>query len=137
MSDRFDGIVYGIYDKRTEECVYVGSSVNLMWWRWGHHIVHAFQPNCTNYNCKMQKHIRLHGAEHFEPRHLDPQPGASFGCKEDMRKQEQERMDELNPICNSYRAYKKLKCTCGMYLHRSAMRRHLKSHAHRSRMENA
>ena len=86
----------------------------------------------------MQKHLRLHGAKHFEPRHLDPEPGKPpFGCKEDMRKQEQVRMDELNPICNTYRAYKKLKCTCGVYLHRSAMRRHLRSHGHRSRMENA
>ena len=129
-------IVYGIYDKRTDVCVYVGSTKNHILWRWGGHISHAYHPKQSN--CKMQKHLRLHGYTNFEPRHLDPEPGKPpFGCKEDMRKQEQVRMDELNPVCNTYRAYKKLKCTCGVYLHRSAMRRHLRSHGHRSRMENA
>ena len=129
-------IVYGIYDKRTDKCVYAGSTVNLMWWRWGHHIVHAFQPNCTNYNCKVQKHLRLHGAKHFEPRHLDPEPGKPpFGCKEDMRKQEQVRMDELKPICNTNRAYHKVKCSCCLYLQRTAMRRHLNGYGHWFRMK--
>ena len=49
--------MYGIYDKRTDVCVYVD----------------AYKPKPSM--CKMQKHLRLHGAQHFEPRHLDPEPG--------------------------------------------------------------
>ena len=66
-------IVYGIYDKRTDVCVYVGSSKNHMVCRWGRHIADAYKPKPSM--CKMQKHLRLHGAQHFEPRHLDPEPG--------------------------------------------------------------
>ena len=127
-------IVYGIYDKRTDVCIYVGSTKHHMLWRWGGHISHAYQPKQSN--CKMQKHLRLHGYTNFEPRHLDPEPGKPpFGCREDMRKQEQARMDELKPICNTNRAYQKVKCACCLYFPRASMRRHLNGYGHWFRMK--
>ena len=127
-------IVYGIYDKRTDVCVYVGSTKNHILWRWGGHISHAYHPKQSN--CKMQKHLRLHGYTNFEPRHLDPEPGKPpFGCKEDMRKQEQVRMDELNPICNTNRAHRDMRCVCGLTMHSILMKRHLQRGTHWFRMK--
>lgn len=129
-------LVYGIYDLRTEECVYVGKTIHAMLFRWGQHISQAHHPNPKCRNGWLQVLLREQGYRNFEPRLLDPAPGEPpFETDEDLRKQEQDRIDELYPKCNMKRAYRDHKCACGFYLQPTHMDRHLDSRCHFVRMK--
>ena len=84
----------------------------------------------------LQVLLREQGYKNFEPRQLDPAPGEPpFATDEDLRKQEQARIDELYPKCNMKRAYRDHKCACGFYLQPTHMDRHLDSRCHFVRMK--
>jgi hypothetical protein len=106
------GKVYGIYDKRTQVCIYVGITKNSIYWRWGQHISSTFAKKPAQ--PKLNGYLLDEGyqgiVEHFEPRHLQGTPDdayAVYEARQDLRNAEQAWIDHLKPEYNSYRAVAK------------------------------
>ena len=110
------GYVYDIYDKRTEESVYVGSTAKHYMERWGKHLVTVFMPRDPRRG-PVHIYMLAEGPEHFGIRVREE---VFWKTKLDLLKREQVWMDELKPKCNVKAAYvteerrKKLKSACGM-----------------------
>ena len=101
------GKVYGIYDKRTNACIYVGITKYSIYWRWGLHISSTFakkpaQPKLNGYLLDQGYHGIV---EHFEPRHLEPD--MRYATRQDLRVGEQRQIDLLKPKYNAKRAVAK------------------------------
>ena len=103
------GNVYGIYDKRTQVCIYVGITKYSIYWRWGIHITSTFakkpsQPKLNGYLLDQGYHGIV---EHFEPRHLLGTPDdayAVYETRKDLRNAEQAWIDHLKPEYNVIRS---------------------------------
>ena len=96
------GYVYEIYDKRTEECVYVGHTTSHPLKRWGGHIRKVFTPLGTKGRLAVHRYVAEQGPEHFD---LRAREEGLYRDKTDLRKREQVWMDQLNPRCNTNKAY--------------------------------
>ena len=99
------GFVYGIYDRRTDECIYVGSTIFHIWCRWGQHISESFKKNPRQ--PILNTYLRAEHPYNFEPRVISA--GETFETNEDLRKREQELIDEMREadviLYNARRAY--------------------------------
>ena len=141
------GYVYEIYDKRTEESVYVGSTTKHYMERWGKHLVSVFQkPMKSQTRMLVHKYMLAEGPEHFDIRVREE---VFWKTRLDLRKREQLWMDNLNPRCNVYPAYvteehrkkltnararrwaaKKVLCECGAIITQQWITFHRKSARH-------
>ena len=102
------GKVYGIYDRRTDECVYVGSTKFHIYCRWGQHISSTFAEKPSQ--PKLNTYLRAQGVQQFEPRRLHGTPDdayAVFETRQDVRNAEQAWIDFLKTDYNTYRAVAK------------------------------
>ena len=108
------GKVYGIYDKRTNACIYVGITKYSIYWRWGRHISSTFakKPSQPKLNGYLIDEGYQGIVEHFEPRRLLGTPDDAYAVYEthqDLRDAEQLWIDYLKPDYNTYRAVAKPK----------------------------
>jgi len=104
------GNVYGIYDRRTNTCIYVGRTKYHIYWRWGQHITSTFAKKPRQ--PKLNTHLREQGVMHFEPRRLFGTPDDAYAVYEthqDLCDAEQLWIDYLQPGYNTYRAVAKPK----------------------------
>ena len=91
-------VVYGIYDKRVEECVYTGSTELDHWRRFGQHLDNAFLPSLEH--LPLYQYLREQGPEHFIPRVIE-----AVTLKAQLRQREQFHQDRLSPRCNVRKAW--------------------------------
>ena len=138
------GYVYEIYDMRTEESAYVGSTTINPMQRWAGHLMDTFR----NGMMPVQKYLRAQGLDliHFGFRVREE---VFWKTRLDLRKREQLWMDELKPKCNVIPAYateehkKKVKyactrkwhtapymCECGLTMRNGSRYMHRKSAKH-------
>ena len=121
------GYVYEIYDKRTEESVYVGSTTKHYMERWSRHLYSVFR-NPRERRMPVHKYMLAEGPEHFDIRVREE---VFWDTNEDLRKREQLWIDNLNPRSNVYPAYvtpedKKgtITCECGKVVSRGNISYH-------------
>ena len=146
MSDVFLGYVYEIFDKRTNECIYVGSTAKSPLKRWGNHIYFVFykRRNLRPFH----KYMRAQGPDHFDFRVREE---VFFQTNEDLRKREQVWMDQLKPKHNSKRAYSSAEytrehqrlrnrvfiiCECGQRISRGNISCHRKTAKHARQLKS-
>ena len=111
------GYVYEIYDKRTEESIYVGTTNYNPLYRWAQHLMVVFRRNSRTR--PVHKYMQAQGLDliHFGFRVHEE---VFWKTRLDLRKREQVWMDKLNPRCNVRSAYctkehrKKVKSACDM-----------------------
>ena len=102
MSEPLSQCVYGIYDTRSEECVYIGSTEgpqDLEIVRWARHVLATY--NKTKCDRKLYTMMRRHGLRNFELRAIEWYSGLT---KDQLCTREQKYLDKLNPPCNMRRA---------------------------------
>ena len=139
------GYVYEIYDTRTEESVYVGSTTKHYMERWGRHLTSVFR-NRNRRRMPVHKYMLAEGPEHFGFRVRED---VFWEVITDLRKREQVWMDNLKPKYNVNPAYvteehkkkvrsacsrkwhaKRITCECGLTLNQGYLSNHLKRPKH-------
>ena len=103
MSEPLSQCVYGIYDTRSGECVYVGSTEgparDLEAVRWARHVLATY--NKTKCDRKLYTMMRRDGLKNFELRAIERYSGLT---KDQLCAREQAYLDKLKPPCNMRRA---------------------------------
>ena len=100
MSEPLSQSVYGIFDRRTEEAVYAGSTDKPIILRWGQHLCAAHMP--AKRGRALYQYMHEQGFENFEPRVIERFGGLTT---EELRAKEQKYFDEHGmPRCNMRRA---------------------------------
>ena len=140
------GYVYEIYDKRTEESIYVGTTNYNPLYRWAQHLMVVFRRNSRTR--PVHKYMQAQGLDliHFGFRVREE---VFWKVITDLRKREQVWMDNLKPKCNVNPAYvteeqrkklqaararrwwsKKVLCECGVIIINGTLRKHRKTARH-------
>ena len=141
------GYVNEIYDKRTEESTYVGSTTGNPMHRWAGHLMDVFR-RFTKVMLPIHKYLQAQGLDliHFGFRVREE---VFWEVITDLRKREQVWMDNLKPKCNVNPAYvteeqrkkvraararrwwsKKVLCECGLTMAQGCLSTHLKTARH-------
>ena len=142
------GYIYEIFDKRTGECIYVGSTSNHPTLRWAQHIMRVFLPAKTSI---ISTYLRDQDIVNFDLRVLED---CFWKDKIDLRKREQLYMDQRKPRCNVVAAYttprekqikcnarrvrwssKQTVCVCGAKMTQGHLHHHLMTAKHARRMQ--
>ena len=95
-----DQLIYGVFDRRTDEPIYKGSTEVELWLRWGRHLCSAFRKG----ECEraLYRYMFEQGFQHFEPRVIEELSGLT---KDELRAREQVHLDHGGmPRCNMKRA---------------------------------
>ena len=93
-------LIYGIFDRRTDEPIYKGSTEVELWLRWGRHLCSAFAPEKRDRD--LYQYMLEQGFGHFEPRVIEELSGLT---KDELRTREQVHLDHGGmPRCNMRRA---------------------------------
>ena len=97
------GYIYEIYDKRTNESIYIGSTTKSPLQRWGNHIMKFFYRSAKtgHFVQKVYKYVANQGPDHFDFRVREE---VFYQTRLDLRKREQVWMDQLKPRCNVHPA---------------------------------
>ena len=137
------GYIYEIFDKRTGECIYVGSTTTHPMLRWSTHIRDMFKVR----RMFVHRYMFEQGPEHFDYRVLEE---CFCKYKVDLRKREQLYLDQRKPHCNRNAAYttpeeaaaknaawhtKPVVCVCGAKFRRHYLPKHLRSAKHTRLMQ--
>ena len=133
MSHVLLGYIYEIYDKRTNECVYIGHTSGHPLKRWGEHIRLVFTP--TSKRTPVHEYMTEQEPMHFDFRVREE---VFYKTRLDLRKREQVWMDQLSPRCNVKAALGPgrtfVVCECGLSCEARNLMRHLRTPRHANRM---
>ena len=131
------GYVYAIYNVRTNETVYVGSTSNHPLFRWAKHVLCAIQN--PKRHKRVHRYMLAKGVHNFNYRILET---TFWRVNEDLRKREQYWIDQLSPTCNEYRAFapahwenRRVVCECGAVMSRKSITKHRRSAKHAQRLK--
>ena len=92
--------IYGVFDKRTDESIYKGSTEVHLFLRWGRHLCSAFNKDKCDRD--LYQYMFNQGFEHFEPRLIEQLTGLT---RDELREREQVHLDKGGmPRCNMRRA---------------------------------
>ena len=122
------GHIYEIFDKRTGECIYVGSTSNHPLFRWAQHLCEAFRSVRKHGHSPVHDYMKDEGPWNFDFRVLED---CFWKEKTDLLKREQLWMDKLKPRCNVCPAYANIRwhyqmvvCECGVRLTQGRLKKH-------------